>query len=187
MIVPTMYQATGVAVTALDWALSPLVGISQIFVVENAVSGALVLGGIAVYSKEAAAHTLLGSSIGVATGVAMGADPSAITAGLWGFNPALTSLAVSVFFTPSCAFTTCQATSSGQSQHGAQHSQCCSRAFVRSWYVLPICRRRGCHICPSRRDRTYLRCVCSMALRIPPIGELDSTWWLTRPSASIVS
>eukprot|EP01043_Picozoa_sp_COSAG02_P040195 COSAG02_NODE_3232_length_7136_cov_264.805741_7_plen_147_part_00 len=89
--------------TAVDWALSPLVGISQIFVVQNALSGALILGGIAVYSKEAAAHTLLGSSIGVATGVVMGADPSAITAGLWGFNPALTSLAVSVFFTPSCA------------------------------------------------------------------------------------
>jgi urea transporter len=88
-------------VTAQDWALSPLVGISQIFVVESAISGALILAGIAVYSKEAAAHTLLGSTIGVATGVAMGADPSAITAGLWGFNPALTSLAVSVFFTPS--------------------------------------------------------------------------------------
>jgi urea transporter len=96
-------QAAEAAVTAVDWALSPLVGISQIFVVQNALSGALILGGIAVYSKEAAAHTLLGSSIGVATGVAMGADPSAITAGLWGFNPALTSLAVSVFFTPSCA------------------------------------------------------------------------------------
>lgn len=91
-------------VTAQDWALSPLVGISQIFVVESAISGALILAGIAVYSKEAAAHTLLGSTIGVATGVAMGADPSAITAGLWGFNPALTSLAVSVFFTPSGPF-----------------------------------------------------------------------------------
>ena len=98
-----VHQATEAAVTAVDWALSPLVGISQIFVVENAISGALILGGIAVYSKEAAAHTFLGSSIGVATGVVMGADPSAITAGLWGFNPALTSLAVSVFFTPSCA------------------------------------------------------------------------------------
>ena len=52
-----VHQATEAAVTAVDWALSPLVGISQIFVVENAVSGALILGGIAVYSKEAATHT----------------------------------------------------------------------------------------------------------------------------------
>jgi urea transporter len=59
-----VHQAAEAAVTAVDWALSPLVGISQIFVVQNALSGALILGGIAVYSKEAAAHTLLGSSIG---------------------------------------------------------------------------------------------------------------------------
>lgn len=88
------------AVTTEQWLLSPLVGISQIFVVNSALSGAIILAGIAVYSREAAAHTLLGSSIGCATGVIMGADPAAICDGLWGFNPALTSLAISVFFTP---------------------------------------------------------------------------------------
>ena len=88
------------AVTTEQCLLSPLVGISQIFVVNNALSGAIILAGIAVYSREAAAHTLLGSSIGCATGVIMGADPAAICDGLWGFNPALTSLAISVFFTP---------------------------------------------------------------------------------------
>ena len=63
-----------------DWIASPLVGISQIFVVESAISGAIILAGIAVYSRECAAHTLLGSSIGIATGYVLGADPSALTA-----------------------------------------------------------------------------------------------------------
>jgi urea transporter len=89
--------------TTAEWITSPLVGISQIFVVESALSGALILAGIAVYSRECAAHTLLGSSVGIATGVALGVDPSALTAGLWSYNPALTSLAVSVFFVPSPA------------------------------------------------------------------------------------
>ena len=63
-----------------DWIASPLVGISQIFVVESAISGAIILAGIAVYSRECAAHTLLGSSIGIVTGCVLGADPSALTA-----------------------------------------------------------------------------------------------------------
>ena len=50
-----------------------------------------------------AAHTLLGSAIGCGVGVAMGAPASEITAGLWGFNSCLTSLAVSVFFVASAA------------------------------------------------------------------------------------
>ena len=98
--VPPAAAAEVAAVTTEQCLLSPLVGISQIFVVNNALSGAIILAGIAVYSREAAAHTLLGSSIGCATGVIMGADPAAICDGLWGFNPALTSLAISVFFTP---------------------------------------------------------------------------------------
>ncbi len=167
-----MRQASEAAVTAVDWALSPLVGISQIFVVQNALSGALILGGIAVYSKEAAAHTLLGSSIGVATGVVMGADPSAITAGLWGFNPALTSLAVSVFFTPSCAslkphhsprrnrkYAAHFALSRLVTGRSTQQALTVWFVCVRSWDVLPLCGRRRRHFRPSRRHWTNFRCV----------------------------
>ena len=89
-----------VAINAMEWACAPLVGISQIFVVNDALSGAMILGAIGLYSPAAAAHTLLGSCVGVGTALALGAPASEIGMGLWGFNPALTSLAVSVFFVP---------------------------------------------------------------------------------------
>jgi urea transporter len=78
---------------------APWQGVSQIFVVESSLAGAAIVGGIAYYSRGLAAHTLLGSSIGAATGALMlGADMSSLTMGLYGFNSALTSLGVGVFF-----------------------------------------------------------------------------------------
>ena len=83
---------------ALELALSPLVGVSQIFVVNSPWAGAMMLAAIGHYSKGCAAHTLAGSCVGVATAAADVAPAGEIAMGLWGFNPALTSLAVSVFF-----------------------------------------------------------------------------------------
>ena len=83
---------------ALELALSPLVGVSQIFVVNSPWAGAMMLAAIGHYSKGCAAHTLAGSCVGVAAAAAVGAPAGEIAMGLWGFNPALTSLAVSVFF-----------------------------------------------------------------------------------------
>lgn len=45
-----------------------------------------------------AGYTLLGSAVGMTTALLMGVPTGEIGAGLWGFNSALTSLAVSVFF-----------------------------------------------------------------------------------------
>jgi urea transporter len=74
-------------------------GLSQIFVVESALTGAGVLVAIASYSPQLAAHALVGSLVGSLTGViACGAAPGDIAAGLWGYNSALTSMAVGVFF-----------------------------------------------------------------------------------------
>lgn len=83
-----------------DWISAALTGVSQIFVVNNPIAGAIILAGIAVYSPAAALATLLGSIIGIATAVAYGADGNAVKDGLWGFNPALTALSVSIFFVP---------------------------------------------------------------------------------------
>jgi urea transporter len=78
---------------------APWQGVSQIFVVESSLAGAAIVGGIAYYSRGLAAHTVLGSSIGAATGALMlGADMSSLAMGLYGFNSALTSLGVGVFF-----------------------------------------------------------------------------------------
>jgi urea transporter len=84
----------------LDWCSAALTGVSQIFVVNNPIAGAIILAGIAAYSPGAALATLFGSVVGVLTAVAMGADGNAIKDGLWGFNPALTALSVSIFFVP---------------------------------------------------------------------------------------
>mmetsp|Transcript_15314 Transcript_15314/g.49104 ORF Transcript_15314/g.49104 Transcript_15314/m.49104 type:complete len:415 (+) Transcript_15314:3-1247(+) len=93
--------ARGAAEMSLgEWCSSSLTGVSQIFVVNDAISGALMLAGIVAYSAGAAAATLLGSGLGAGAGAAWGADAEDVKAGLWGFNPALTSLAVSIFFVP---------------------------------------------------------------------------------------
>ena len=84
-------------VSKLDLAVAPLTGISQIFVVESALSGACIVGGIAAYSPGLAGHAIMGSSIGMLVG-AFTADSSELAMGLWGFNPALTSMAVGTFF-----------------------------------------------------------------------------------------
>jgi urea transporter len=86
-----------------DYALAPLTGISQIFVVESALSGGVILGGISMYSQGLAAHALAGSAIGTLAGAFLAADSTEIAMGLWGFNSALTSMAVGTFFVHSTA------------------------------------------------------------------------------------
>lgn len=83
-----------------DWVAGCLNGVSQIFVVNNPISGMLILLGIALYSPLAAAATLLGSVIGLGAAFLYGADAEEVQDGIWGFNPALTALAVSIFFVP---------------------------------------------------------------------------------------
>ena len=84
--------------SASEWLCAPLVGVSQIFVVNDPLAGAMMLGAIASYSPQCAGFTLLGSTLGLGTGLLLGAPAAELGMGLWGFNPALTSLAVSVFF-----------------------------------------------------------------------------------------
>lgn len=90
-----------VAETALelsDLIYSPFTGVSQIFLVNSPISGAILLGSIAMTSPVAAAHALTGAAIGSVMGISSGADFAAIADGLWGFNPCLTSLSVAIFF-----------------------------------------------------------------------------------------
>ena len=83
-----------------NWLCAPFVGVSQIFVVNDPIAGAMMLGAIGLYSPQCAALTLMGSAIGAGTGALLGASHFDIANGLWGFNAALTSLAVGVFFVP---------------------------------------------------------------------------------------
>lgn len=83
---------------AFDLVKGVLQGISQIFVVEDWVSGLIMVVGTAWYRPRLAGVLVLGSSIGFAVAVAVHADLAQARAGLWGFNPALTAAAVLTFF-----------------------------------------------------------------------------------------
>lgn len=85
--------------------LSPLTGISQIFVVNSPFTGLGVVAATSMYSPLLAVHALGGASIGCLVGYVSGTPDitSAITDGLWGYNSALASMAIGVFYvnTPS--------------------------------------------------------------------------------------
>ena len=82
----------------LELALSPLVGISQIFVVNSHLTGAGIVGAIGMYSPKLAVHALRGSLTGCLVGLLSGADMSEVAMGLYGYNSALASMAVGTFF-----------------------------------------------------------------------------------------
>jgi urea transporter len=74
-------------------------GISQLFFANSIVAGIVIVLGIAACSRIAAAFALVGSTVGMLTGLALGANGVAIYNGLWGFNSFDAALAVGgVFF-----------------------------------------------------------------------------------------
>ena len=74
-------------------------GISQLFFANSIWSGILIVVAIAVCSRIAAIFALVGSTVGMLTGLAVGANGVAIYNGLWGFNSFDAALAIGgVFF-----------------------------------------------------------------------------------------
>jgi len=74
-------------------------GIAQLFFANGIASGIIIIVGIAIASRIAAAFALIGSTVGMLTGLAVGASGVAIYNGLWGFNSFDAALAVGgVFF-----------------------------------------------------------------------------------------
>jgi urea transporter len=74
-------------------------GISQLFFANSVTSGIIIVVGLAVCSRIAAVFALVGSTVGMLTGLALGANGVAIYNGLWGFNSFDAALAVGgVFF-----------------------------------------------------------------------------------------
>jgi urea transporter len=84
-VLPTWYMGIGNA-------------IGQIFFQDNWITGYLILAGIAVHSRIAAAMALLGAALAAATAVIFGAPEGAIRDGLFGYNAALTGIALGGFF-----------------------------------------------------------------------------------------
>lgn len=89
-----------VAANNVDGAINAIFrGISQLFFANSVVSGIIIVLGIAVCSRIAAGFALVGSAVGMLTGLALGANGVAIYNGLWGFNSFDAALAIGgVFF-----------------------------------------------------------------------------------------
>ena len=78
-----------------------LLSISQVFLKGDALSALLLLAGLALNSMAAAALALAGALLALCTAHLLGAESQLISAGLLGFSPVLTAIALgSVFYSP---------------------------------------------------------------------------------------
>ncbi|WP_081880623.1 urea transporter [Prescottella defluvii] len=76
--------------------------VSQIFLINDTVTGIVLVIALLVASRWAALFALIGSAVAMATVLALGADATAIGNGLYGFSAVLTAVALgSVFYDPS--------------------------------------------------------------------------------------
>jgi urea transporter len=75
--------------------------ITQVFLKGHGPAALLLLAGLAVNSVASAIFALVGAVVGVITAHLLGAESELVTAGLLGFNPVLTAIALgAVFYKP---------------------------------------------------------------------------------------
>lgn len=87
----------------IDWSLGAFIiywlkGVSQVFLINNWVTGIIFLIGLAVCNKWAAIYAAGSSALALFVAVIFGADPADVTAGLFGFSPVLTGIALGTTF-----------------------------------------------------------------------------------------
>lgn len=92
----------------IGWTLhAALVSVGQVFLCQSAISGALILAGMAISSRIAAMAAYAGALSGVVMALGLGAPVAQIGAGLWGYNACLGAANVIIFCQPTrtaCAF-----------------------------------------------------------------------------------
>lgn len=84
---------------AFDFMTVSLKGISQVILIENAITGALILLAIMISSFSLGVIALLSSMIGTLLGKLGGADQEIVQRGLFGFNSVLSGMALYLFLT----------------------------------------------------------------------------------------
>ena len=84
--------------TWLTWFHGITMGIAEIFFQDNSMTGLLILIGIAINTRIGAFMALMGSTLAVAGAVFYGAHDEAIRDGLFGYNAALTAIALGGMF-----------------------------------------------------------------------------------------
>lgn len=94
------YEASPLRI--VDLAQGVLHSVSQVFLKGSGVAALLLLAGLAVNSRAAAAFAFGGALLAVAIAHVLGAESALITRGLLGFSPVLTAIALgTVFYRPS--------------------------------------------------------------------------------------
>lgn len=88
----------GVAYVLPTWYMGVGNAIGQIFFQDNWISGYLIVIGIAIHSRLAAGMALVGAVLAALVAVVFGGPEGAIRDGLFGYNAALTALALGGFF-----------------------------------------------------------------------------------------
>ncbi len=78
--------------------LSSLSGVSQVFLINDPVTGALFLAGLAVSSPGAAVFGWGGSLVAMVTALLLGADGASVGAGLYQFSAVLTAIGMGTAF-----------------------------------------------------------------------------------------
>ncbi len=79
-----------------------LKGISQVFLINNWITGILFLVGLALYNRWAALWAGIGSAIALIVAIVYGAPSTDIANGLYGFSPVLTAIALGcTYYKPS--------------------------------------------------------------------------------------
>ena len=84
-----------------DLAVYWLKGIGQVFLIDSWVTGIFFLAGLALCNRWAALWAAIGSALALLAAVALKASGSDIAAGLYGYSPVLTAVALAtVFYRP---------------------------------------------------------------------------------------
>ncbi|WP_434581766.1 urea transporter [Carbonactinospora thermoautotrophica] len=95
---PSPVQGAGDQYTWTTWYQGIGKGVGEIFFQDNWITGFLIVLGILVNSRISAGMALLGSVLALATAIVLGAPESMVRGGLFGFNAALTAIALGGFF-----------------------------------------------------------------------------------------
>lgn len=90
--------STSPPLSLLSLATAWLNGISQVFLVCSPVCGSLFLAGLLVANRRAATWCAIGSIIGLSSAFLFRQDAANALNGLYGFNPALTAIALGAVF-----------------------------------------------------------------------------------------
>lgn len=94
----TQVGATSGAYGLFDFVHASLVSISQVYFIDDPISGLIFLVALVVESRWCAFLAVFGAIVGVACALLMGGDRGMITHGLWGYSAVLTAPAIGCVF-----------------------------------------------------------------------------------------